>query len=101
MLQSWQAKRDLSIEEVLDGLGDDWRAKFDAGEGLSPADLAAFARALGLVEQKQYSVLQLAETLRDHGLIWVISDDPFDGNATVHLRVVAAMKGTAARTARC
>jgi hypothetical protein len=95
MLKSWQARRSLTIDEVLDGLGDGWRAKFDAGEVLSATDLAAFARALGLVEQRpmEYSVRQLAEVLRDHGPVWVISDDGYEGNDTVHLRVVTAMKG--------
>lgn len=95
MLKSWQAKKDLSLQEVLDGLGDGWRAKFDAGQGLSATELAAFARALGLVEQvpMHYSVMQLAEILQQHGPIWVISDDPFEGNHTVHLRVVTAIRG--------
>jgi hypothetical protein len=95
MLKSWQARRSLSVDEVLDGLGNRWRAKFEAGEVLSATDLAAFARALGLVEQApmEHSVRQLAEVLQDHGPVWVISDDGFEGNDTVHLRVVTAMKG--------
>lgn len=95
MLASWEAETALPIEQVLDQLGDYWRAKFEADQGLSAVELAAFAGALGLTGKApmRHSVAGLARLLSDEGPLWVVSDDPFEGNNTVHLRVVTAMKG--------
>jgi hypothetical protein len=95
MLKSWQARSGLTIHDVLRGVGDVWLSKFDAGKGLTTAELAAFARGLGLIDQPptRYSVVGLARLLHDHGPLWVVSDDPVESNNTVHLRVVTAMKG--------
>ncbi|MBW3626673.1 MAG: hypothetical protein KY412_03580 [Actinobacteria bacterium] len=95
MLKSWQAKKPLSIREVLEPLGDYWREKFEVDEGLSAVELAAFAGALGLTGKAPMrpSVAGLARLLAEHGPLWVVSDDPFEDNNTVHLRVVTAMNG--------
>lgn len=95
MLKSWQARRPLRIHEALEPLGDYWRDKFEADEGLSAVELAAFAGALGLTSKAptRHSVAGLARLLEDEGPLWVVSDDPFEDNNTVHLRVVTAMKG--------
>jgi hypothetical protein len=40
-----------------------------------------------------YSVEGLARLLQQHGPLWVISDDTFDGNQIVHARIVTAVTG--------
>lgn len=95
MLRSWQTQTSMTIESVLDGLGGGWRAKFDANQGLSGAELNAFVTALGLSAEgpMSYSVEGLARLLREEGPLWVVSDDQFEANNIVHVRIVTAMKG--------
>ena len=40
-----------------------------------------------------YSVEGLARLLRSEGPLWTVSDDLFEGNNIVHVRIVTAMKG--------
>jgi Papain-like cysteine protease AvrRpt2 len=95
MLASWRTRTSMTIEAVLDGLGGSWRAKFDADQPLSAADLRGFATALGLKEEgpQSYVVQGLARLLRANGPLWAITDDNFQNNKLAHARVVVAMRG--------
>ena len=95
MMASWKAAASMTTEAVLDGLGGSWRAKYDADQGLTTAELRSFAAALGLREEgpASYTVEGLARLLKQNGPLWVISDDSFEGNLVVHARIVTAVKG--------
>jgi hypothetical protein len=98
MMASWKAGASMTTEAVLDGLGGSWRAKYDADQGLTTADLRAFSSGLGLREEgpTSYTVEGLARLLKENGPLWVISDDSFEGNLVVHARIVTAVKGDGA-----
>jgi Papain-like cysteine protease AvrRpt2 len=95
MMASWKAGASMTPESVLDGLGGSWRAKFDADQGLTTAELRAFADAFGLRQEgpASYTVEGLARLVKQYGPLWVISDDSFDGNKVVHAPIVTAVKG--------
>jgi hypothetical protein len=95
MMKGWQTRTSMAITTMLDSLGGSWRAKFDADQGLSGAELHAFTKALGLAEEgpMSYTVTGLARLLRSKGPLWAITDDDFEANRVVHARIVTAMRG--------
>jgi hypothetical protein len=95
MMRSWRVRASMAIAAMLDALGGAWRAKFDANQGLSGAELQAFTKALGLVEEgpMSYTVEGLARLLKAKGPLWAITDDDFAANNVVHARVLVSMHG--------
>jgi len=95
MMASWRAQTSLTIQSVLDGLGGDWRKKFDNNEGLSANQLRAFLAALNLVEEgpASYTPEGLARLLADKGPQLEIGDDGIENNLVVHVRVISAVRG--------
>ena len=95
MMAAWQARQSLSIETVLDGLGGNWREKFDRNEGLSPQEFRAFMAALGLVEEgpQSYTPEGLARLLAAKGPLLEIGDDGIENNLIVHVRIISGIKG--------
>lgn len=95
MMKAWQTHTSMTIPTMLDALGGSWRAKFDADQGLSGAEMHAFTKALGLTEEgpASYSVEGLARLLKGSGPLWSITDDDFEANNVVHARIITAMHG--------
>ena len=95
MMESWRTRQPLTIAAVLDALGGEWRAKFDAGAGLTVAELRAFLAALHLVEEavQSYTPEGLANLLAGNGPLLEVGDDAVENNLVVHVRVVTAVRG--------
>jgi Papain-like cysteine protease AvrRpt2 len=95
MMRSWQLRRPETVENVLDSLGGDWRVRFEADEGLKPADFRAFMAALHLVEEglQRYTPQGLARLLGAAGPLLTIGDDGVEGNNVVHVRIVTRVFG--------
>ncbi len=94
MMRSWQLRTSQSVETVLDGLGGDWRARFDRDEALSPIDFRAFMAALRLVEEgpQSFSPQGIARLLPS-GPLLTIGDDGVRDNQIVHVRIVTRISG--------
>jgi hypothetical protein len=95
MMDSWRTQQSKTIESVLDVLGGDWRAKFDANAGVTPTELRAFAGTLNLVEEGpvSYTPHGLARLLREKGPVLEVGDDEVVDNRVVHVRVITAVRG--------
>ena len=96
MMASWRAATSLSIETVLDGIGGEWRGKFDRNEGLTATQLRAFLAALNLVEEgpQSYTPEGLARLLANDGPQLEIGDDGIENNMIAHVRIITAVRGT-------
>jgi hypothetical protein len=95
MMESWRVSRSLTIPAVLDGLGGEWRGKFDRNEGLTPAQLRAFLGTLRLTEEgpASYTPEGLARLLESKGPLFEIGDDGIENNLIVHVRIVTSVRG--------
>lgn len=95
MMKSWYTQDSMTISAMLDSLGGAWRSKFDSDQGLSGAQMHAFTKALGLIEEgpRSYSVEGLARLLKNSGPLWSITDDDFQANKVVHARIITAIHG--------
>jgi hypothetical protein len=80
---------------VLDGVGGEWRGRFDRNEGLTASEVRAFFAALGLVEEGAQSYMPegLARLLADKGPLLEIGDDSIENNLVVHVRIITAVRG--------
>lgn len=94
MMRSWQLRTAQSVETFLDGLGGDWRARFDRDEALPPVEFRAFMAALGLVEEapQPHTPQGLARLLAS-GPLLAIGDDGVRDNQIVHVRIVTRVTG--------
>jgi hypothetical protein len=95
MMASWHANASLTQLAMLDSLGGSWRAKYDADQGLSTAELRGFTAALHLREEgpASYSIEGLARLLGSAGPLWIVADDSLSDNKIVHARIVTAITG--------
>jgi hypothetical protein len=95
MMTNWKAGTTRTVEDVLDGLGGNWRALYTANTALGTGELRAFNGALGLTEEgpASYSLEGLARLLSSHGPLIVIHDDTSPTNQHVHAMVVTEMHG--------
>jgi hypothetical protein len=95
MMESWRTQTSLSIESVLDGLGGEWRGKFDRNEGLTKNELRAFFANLNLVEEgaQSYTPEGLSRLLAGAGPLVEIGDDSIENNLVVHIRIITSVKG--------
>lgn len=96
MMASWRAGTPLAITTVLDGVGGEWRAKFDNNEGLTANELRAFLATLNLVEEgpQSYTPEGLARLLQSAGPLLEIGDDSVENNMVAHVRIITAIRGT-------
>lgn len=83
------------IESVMDQAGEQYRQKFDAGEGLLGNEKEAFLSSLGLRGEppQSYAVEGLAELISTYGPIWVTTDEDPSAKFAPHARVIEAMEG--------
>jgi len=94
MMRGWQVRQSQTVEDFLDGLGGDWRARYDRNEGLSAADFRVFMAAVGLTERPPQSFTpQGLARLVGAGPVLTIGDDGVRNNRVVHVRIVTQMKG--------
>jgi hypothetical protein len=95
MMQSWRDRAGYTIRAAMDRIGATWRAKFDAGSGLTRPELESFVAAMGLsIEPPQsYSPQGLISLLRRHGPLWIVTDQDMRENNLIHARVVTGMYG--------
>lgn len=95
MMIGWQRRQSLTVETALDDLGGVWRARFDANQALSVAEVVGFTQALGLVAEGPASYLPvgIARLLQTYGPLWVISDDTIENNQLAHVRIVTGISG--------
>jgi hypothetical protein len=95
MMNNWRTGQSADITAVLDGLGGDWRAKFDRNEALSPVTLRAFLAALGLVEEGavSYTPSGLARLVEQVGPLFEVGDDSVENNQVSHVRIITGVQG--------
>jgi len=94
MMKFWQVRTTSTVEDFLDELGGDWRTRFDANQGLSPADFRAFISNLNMVEEgpQSYTPQGLARLL-NRGPLLTVGDDGIADNKLIHIRIVTGMVG--------
>ena len=94
-LVNWRDQMSRTLEQAADELGGNWRAKVDNNESLGPAELRAYAAALGLVEEgpATYTARQILRMLQDFGPLWIVHDDFAENNKLVHARIVVSIAG--------
>lgn len=92
---SWQESVSLPIEEVMDRAGSEYRAKFDADQGLPGNEKNQFLAALGLRAEPpmSYSVDGLRSLLAGHGPLWVTTDEDPSEDFAIHARIITGMSG--------
>ena len=95
MMKAWKAAASMTINAVIDPLGEPWKGKLAAGEALTGAEFKAFADKLGLKEEGPMSqtVAGLAALLKSKGPLLTIGDNDFDSDNLVHARILVAIKG--------
>jgi Papain-like cysteine protease AvrRpt2 len=94
MMRGWQVRQSQTVEAFLDGLGGDWRSRYDNNQGLSAADFRVFMAAVGLTETPPQSFTpQGLARLLSTGPVLTIGDDGVRNNKVVHVRIVTQMKG--------
>src|SRR5690606_36368844 len=95
MMVSWRDQQSATIETVLQGLGGDWLTKFQANDGLAPAEIRALLASINAVEEGpvSYSPEGLARLLEDKGPLFEIGDDSVVNNLVIHVRIITAIKG--------
>lgn len=94
MMRFWQVRTTSTVEDFLDELGGDWRARFEANQGLSAADFRAFISNLNVVEEgpQSYTPQGLARLLNS-GPVLTVGDDGVANNKLIHIRIVTGMVG--------
>jgi hypothetical protein len=95
MMEAWRSRQSLTVEQVLDSLGGDWREKYDLNQALTVAELRAFLAALRTVEEgpQSYTPEGLARLLGRVGPLFEVGDDGIQNNQLSHVRIITAVKG--------
>jgi hypothetical protein len=95
MLMSWKQAKSLGIQSAADAAGTGWRAKLDADQALTVADIKGYAKAIGMSGESPMCYLPrgLLRLLAEHGPLWVVGDDAVANNKMAHVRVVTGMHG--------
>ena len=95
MLHGWKQRQSMTIETALDEIGSGWREKFTANQTLTPGEVVAFARAIGLTAEGRanYTPAGIGALLSRHGPLWVIGDDTIADNHMNYVRIVTGIHG--------
>ena len=95
MLISWRDNTSYSIEEAMNLVGESYREKFDQDQGLSKEEKAAFLQVLGLeaAPPMNYSPRGLLNLLKQHGPIWITTDEDTSQQFSIHARILTGIAG--------
>ena len=95
MLLSWRDNKSYSIEEAMDLAGDSYREKFDLDQGLSKEEKVAFLQVLGLeaAPPMSYTTRGLLNLLKQHGPIWITTDEDASQQFSIHARILTGIAG--------
>jgi hypothetical protein len=95
MLMAWKEGRRLRIESVVDRAGAPFRTRYDQNTGLPPEEKPAFLRALGLRTEppQNLSVDGWPVFLKEHGVLWLTTQDRKGRPFSVHARLVRGITG--------
>jgi len=95
MMMSWRDKVSYSIQDAMDQAGANYRAMFDANEGLKAADHEDFAAAcgMGIEFPMSYTVSGLRSLIETHGPIVAIADEAPGDLWAIHARVIRGIFG--------
>lgn len=91
ILASWKANMTLPIGTALSQVGPAWRSKFDADQGISPAEKSQFLRDAGLKAEPATNLTLAGWTslLRSYGPLWVTTENAFG----LHARILVGISG--------
>ena len=96
ILFCWKNDTDASIAEVMTAAGQKFLDLFNANEGLNSNDKPPFLEALGLVGEQRpmsFSAQEFEKLLRDHGPLWITTDEDPGEDFSVHARVLIGLRG--------
>ena len=95
MLVSWRDQTSSPIRSICDMAGAEYRARFDADQGLAQADKPAFLGRLGLVEEPpaNYPLQTYVDLMRRYGPLWVTTDVGTSGDVAIHARIMTGAHG--------
>jgi len=95
MLESWKRKQSIRIETALEDLGAKWLDLFKKNKGLTSTDKVDFIRAAGLKDYAPFnpSIEGWHGMLKDHGPIWVTTNERPGGNWAIHARIIIGIDG--------
>jgi len=95
MMEAWRSRQPLTVEQVLDSLGGEWRRKYNLNQALTVAELRAFLAALRMIEEgpQSYTPEGLARLVGQVGPLLEVGDDGIENNQLTHVRIITAVKG--------
>jgi hypothetical protein len=93
MLVSWKTQRPLTIDTLVNHLGDPWKLYYEMNKGLPAADQDRFLKQLDLKAEPpaNYTIRAYSDFLKMYGPIWITTGD---GYFTNHARILIGLKGT-------
>jgi len=95
ILFSWKNNTEPTVAEVMAAAGQKFLDLFNADKGLKSGDKPEFLAALGLVaeDDDSFSIDELAQLLREHGPLWITTDEDPTEDFSVHARVLIGLRG--------
>jgi papain like cysteine protease AvrRpt2 len=95
MLYSWKNNRSDSIPSTLGKIGSTYLELFKRNQGLSSSDKAGFLFSMGLKAEapQNYTAEGWAALIRQHGPLWVTTNEGTQKSFSIHARVMSAIFG--------
>ncbi|WP_123691652.1 papain-like cysteine protease family protein [Delftia acidovorans] len=95
MMYSWKKSTSMDIQTVMTAAGPQYLAQFNSNIGLKGSDKPKFLSTLGLKSEapRNYTIDGWGQLLRQHGPVWVTTDEGTNGLFAIHARVLTAVQG--------
>ncbi|MFB9876991.1 papain-like cysteine protease family protein [Planobispora siamensis] len=95
MMLGWRDRISISEERAAERAAPEWLTKQQAGTGLHPGEVTAYAAVLGLRAEAPQSYLPkgIFLLLEAHGPLWVIGDIGYENDLLVHAMIVTGIRG--------
>jgi Papain-like cysteine protease AvrRpt2 len=95
MLYSWKHNRSDSIPSTLGAIGKTYLEMFRKNQALSPSDKPGFLLSMGLKAEapQNYTAGGWAALIRQHGPLWITTNEGTQSNFSIHARVMSAIFG--------
>lgn len=95
MMLSWNKRQSQTIEQTMEQIGSRWLQKFRNDQGLAATEKEQFLQDAGLtfLYSQSLSVEGWERLMRDHGPIWVTTDEDLSDDFAIHARLVVGIQG--------
>lgn len=95
MLYSWKNNRSETIPSALGKIGSTYLELFRRNQALSGSDKAGFLFSMGLKAEapQNYTAEGWATLIRQHGPLWVTTNEGTQKDFSIHARVMSAIFG--------